>query len=85
MILDDALFGLTDDTARNPRRSGAGSSAGDGVNDNRRAPIAKNGMLVSTKRDVWRNYYRVTGSVGRHNQREIRNVSSRQTCMFAVA
>src|ERR1700719_1693106 len=83
--LDDALFRLADHATGDARRSGAGTSARDGVNDDRGAPVAENGMLVSTQRDIGRNHCRVASSVGCHNQRKIRNASSRQPRVFGMA
>lgn len=84
-ILDDALFGLADYAARDARRSGAGSSASDGMNDDGRPPVAENRMLVSTEGDVGRNYRRVAGSVGCHDQRKVGNVSGRETRVVCMA
>jgi hypothetical protein len=84
ITLDEALFRLADDAASDAGRSGAGRSARDGVNDDSGAAVAENGMLVRTERNIWRNYYCVTGSISCDNQRKIGNVSSCQTGVFAV-
>jgi hypothetical protein len=68
ITLDEALFRLADDAASDPGRRRAGRSARDGVNDDSGSSIAENGMLVRTERNIWRNYYCVTGSISCDNQ-----------------
>jgi len=85
VTLDDALYRLADNAAGDARRSGAGTSARDGVNHDRGAPVAEDRMLVSTERDIGRDHCCVASSVGCHNQRKIRNVASRQTRVFGMA
>jgi len=80
-----ALFGFADDTAGDARRSGAGSSARDGVNDDGGPAVAENGMLVRAESDIGSNYRRVARSVGGHNQRKVRDISGGHTRVVGVA
>ena len=52
--------------------------AGDGVNHHRGAAVAENRVAVGAQRDVGRDDRGVSGAVGTHDQREIRNVTGGQ-------
>jgi len=80
-----ALFGLADYTASDARRSGAGSSARDGVNDDSGPSVAENRMLVRAEGDIGSNYRRVAGSIGSHDQGKVRNISGGHTHVVGVA
>src|SRR6266478_2006353 len=80
-----ALFGLANYTASDARRSGAGSSTGDGVNNDGGPAVAEDRMLVGTESDIGSNYRRVAGSVGGHDQGKVRNISGGHAHMVGVA
>src|ERR1700693_3492063 len=80
-----ALFGLADYAASDARRSGAGSSAGDSVNDDGGPAVAENRMLVRAEGDIGSNYRRVAGSIGSHDQGKVRNISGGHTHVVGVA
>src|SRR6266446_7252555 len=80
-----ALFGLANYTASDARRSGAGSSTGDGVNNDGGPAVAEDRMLVGTESDIGSNYRRVAGSVGGHDQGKVRNISGGHTHVVGVA
>src|SRR5260370_37242031 len=80
-----ALFGLADYTASDTRRSGAGGSTSDGVNDDGGPAVAENGMLVRAEGDIGSNYRRVAGSISSHDQRKVRNISGGHAHVIGVA
>src|SRR5258707_15791864 len=79
-----ALFGFADYPESNTRRSGAGSPARDGVNDDCGPAVAENGMLVRAEGDIGSNYRRVARSVGGHDQRKLRDISAGHTRVVGV-
>src|SRR5216683_7444119 len=80
-----ALFGLADYTASNTRRSGAGGSTSDGVNDDGGPAVAENGMLVSAEGNIGSDHRRVAGSISSHDQRKVRNISGGHAHVVGVA
>src|SRR5260370_14019950 len=80
-----ALFGFADYTASNTRRSGAGGSTSDGVNDDGGPAVAENGMLVSAEGNIGSDHRRVAGSISSHDQRKVRNISGGHAQVAAVA
>src|SRR4029077_1242268 len=80
-----ALFGLADYAASDARRSGAGSSACDSVNDDGGPAVAENRMVIRSEGDIGSDYRRVAGSVGGHDQGKVRNISGGHTHVVRVA
>jgi hypothetical protein len=80
------LFGAGDYAAGNSGRRAAGGSGGDGVNDDRRATIAKNGAIVATHGHVGGNDSGARGSVGAYDQREVGDIAEGQAAVsFAMS
>lgn len=78
MLFGIALFGLGDDAASDAWRRTARRSAGDRVNDDGRAAVAEDGMVVAAQSHVRSNHGGMSCAIRCHDQRKIRNVSQRK-------